>query len=179
MHRPSTCQALLAAVALACLPSDPARAQVRRCTAADGSAIYTDRNCAELGAKPAPPVAPGTDGVRMYRGGCARNLPDLVYQMTSAIDAQDVNRLASVYHWTGVSARGAVTLMARLEAITRRPLVDIVPVVPQADDPVAAYARPRRAPVALRVEQTLANGTTPSRTVFGLQQHYGCWWIRL
>lgn len=36
-----------------------------------------------------------------------------------------------------------------------------------------------RPPVALRIEQTLANGTTPSRTVFGLQRHLGCWWIRL
>jgi len=32
--------------------------------------------------------------------------------------------------------------------------------------------------VALRVEQTLANGSTPSRSVFGLHRHFGCWWIR-
>jgi hypothetical protein len=38
--------------------------------------------------------------------------------------------------------------------------------------------RPRQAPVALRVEQTLANGSTPSRTVFGLQKYFGCWWIK-
>jgi hypothetical protein len=36
----------------------------------------------------------------------------------------------------------------------------------------------RRAPVALRLEQTLGNGVTPSRTVFGLTRHYGCWWIK-
>jgi hypothetical protein len=30
----------------------------------------------------------------------------------------------------------------------------------------------------LRVEQTLANGATPSRTVFGLTHYFGCWWIR-
>jgi hypothetical protein len=33
--------------------------------------------------------------------------------------------------------------------------------------------------VALRVEQTLANGSTPSRTVFGLRRHLDCWWITL
>lgn len=36
----------------------------------------------------------------------------------------------------------------------------------------------RAAPVALRLEQTLANGITPSRTVFGLTRHFGCWWIK-
>jgi len=37
----------------------------------------------------------------------------------------------------------------------------------------------RQPPVALRVEQTLANGSTPSRTVFGLRRHFDCWWITL
>ncbi len=44
--------------------------------------------------------------------------------------------------------------------------------------PPAPAAPKRRAPVALRLEQTLANGVTPSRTVFGLTRHYGCWWIK-
>jgi len=40
-------------------------------------------------------------------------------------------------------------------------------------------ARPRsaRAPTGLRLEQTLKNGSTPSRTVFGLRRHLDCWWI--
>ena len=29
------------------------------------------------------------------------------------------------------------------------------------------------------LEQTLGNGSTPSRTVFGLRKHLGCWWVRL
>ena len=29
------------------------------------------------------------------------------------------------------------------------------------------------------VEQTLANGSTLSRTTFGLRQRMGCWWVRL
>lgn len=43
-------------------------------------------------------------------------------------------------------------------------------------DPTPRTARPR-APVALRLEQTLANGSTPSRTVFSLRRHLDCWWI--
>ena len=144
-------------------------------------------------------------------GGCARNLQDLVFEMTTAIDAHDANRLAGVYHWTGLSGDAGYQIWTRLEAIANRPLVDIVPVMPasappppparrqppplprQAATPVRlANARPplrrrrslsadhdRRDPVALRVEQTLANGVTPSRTVFGLTRHFGCWWLRL
>ncbi|ROU04776.1 DUF4124 domain-containing protein [Lysobacter enzymogenes] len=55
-----------------------------------------------------------------------------------------------------------------------------------ASDPAAVAEAPaapapvhrRAAPVALRLEQTLANGITPSRTVFGLTRHFGCWWIK-
>ena len=36
----------------------------------------------------------------------------------------------------------------------------------------------RQRPIGLRVEQTLANGSTPSSTTFGLQRHLGCWWIK-
>lgn len=39
--------------------------------------------------------------------------------------------------------------------------------------------RPQRTPYALQLEQTLANSGTPSRTVFGLRRHLGCWWISL
>lgn len=161
-------------------------AQVRRCTAVDGSAIFTDRTCADIGAVERLPRTPGAaGGLRLYRRGCARNLQDLVYEMTTAIDAHDANRLAGVYHWVGVSSSGAYALMKRLDAIVRRPLVDIVPVAARSatsEDEEAYYPStiPRRQPpVALRVEQTLGNASTPSQTVFGLQRHFDCWWIRL
>ena len=34
-------------------------------------------------------------------------------------------------------------------------------------------------PVGLRLEQTLANGSTPSQTYFGLRRSYNCFWISL
>ena len=164
----------------------PATAQVRRCTGADGTVIFTDRKCADIGASERLPRAAGNgSGLRLYRRGCARNLQDLVYEMTTAIDAHDANRLAGVYHWVGVSGSGATGIMKRLDAIVRRPLVDIMPVAARSaasEDEDAYYPSTipqRRPPVALRVEQTLGNGSTPSRTVFGLQRHFDCWWIRL
>ena len=165
-------------------------AQVRRCGGADGTTVYTDRRCEDIGAierLPRDRIAQGIS--HPYRGGCARTLQDLVYEMTSAIDSRDVNRLASVVHWVGVSTRTGYSLMSRLNAIANRPLVDIVPVFPRSQaeidgsvDGDADYypqTTVNQAPVAFRVEQTLGNGSTPSRTVFGLQRHVGCWWIRM
>ncbi|TDK27351.1 hypothetical protein E2F46_03940 [Luteimonas aestuarii] len=53
-----------------------------------------------------------------------------------------------------------------------------------ADDAATTVPEPatpppprRRVPYALQVDQTLAGGNTPSRTVFGLRRHLGCWWV--
>ncbi len=162
----------------------PAAAQVRRCTVPDGGTVYTDRRCADLGGveRQQPPGPAGTGGHNLYRGGCARNLQDLVYELTTAIDSGDSNRLASLYHWTGMSSRQGYAVMARLDGVVKRPLVDIAAVMPASSNGLDGDLYPqttvRRAPVALRIEQTLANGSTPSRSVFGLHQHFGCWWIR-
>jgi hypothetical protein len=189
LSMPFVLKLLLLAPCLAALGwSGQSHAQVHRCTLPDGTALYTDRACAAVGAVDrVPRTGLGAGGVRLYRGGCARNLQDLVYEMTTAIDANDVNRLAGVYDWVGASSSSAATLMDRLDLVARRPLVDIVPVTANAPASDSDGAVPdlypqttvRRPPVALRVEQTLANGSTPSRTVFGLRRYLGCWWITL
>lgn len=199
--------ALLSLIALATW-SLPVTAQVRHCVTPDGQHIFTDRECAAVGGveqvQPRQPVATATPA---RRGGCARTIDDLMFEMTSAFDTRDANRLAGVYHWTGMSGTSAYDVMARLDALVQRPLVDIVPVmpepepVPEAQSAITAStgslleesgsdAPPlsdsagstpparRQQPVALRIEQTLANGVTPARTVFGLQKHFGCWWIK-
>ena len=168
--------------------------QVRRCATPDGATVFTDQKCAELGASERlPRGATNAGGLRLRRPSCSHNLQDLVYEMTSAIDAQDANRLAGVYHWVGISNDGADNVMSRLDAIVHRPLVDIIPITAHppegVDDPDGTGAAhggdyypqttARLPPVALRVEQTLANGSTPSRTVFGLRRHFDCWWVSL
>ena len=205
---------LLAPPAL--LATSPASAQTRACVQPDGTPVYTDRACASVGAveRPASSTLPGNR--RVYRGGCARNLQDLMFEMSTAIDARDANRLANVYHWAGMSGRNGYSTMDRLDEVVRRPLVDIVPVlparaeswsgvqlahaaIPSADgrtstappaidtaaaevatlppDPLDYHAPPAR-PVALRLVQTLEDGTTPAETVFQLHEHFGCLWIR-
>lgn len=104
-----------------------AQAQVNRCTTDRGTVVFTDRPCAAIGANerlPRAAAVPGNGGLR--RAGCARNLQDLMYEITSAIDQRDVNRLGGVYHWVGMSAQSGERVLDRLQAIVDRPLVDIV-----------------------------------------------------
>jgi hypothetical protein len=191
--------ALLSVLCLAAfaLAVSPALAQkIQRCSTMQGQTVYTDRRCEDIGAMDRLPRVDGTRGLRssgIYRSGCSRTLSDLVYQITAAIENRDVNRLASVYQWAGVSNSSANRILDRLEAIVERPLVDIAPVHPRPppitdengvviDDNSDGYypqTATRQRPVGLRLEQTLANGSTPSRTVFGLRRSYNCFWISL
>lgn len=171
---------------LALAPALPAHAEVRHCVTPEGRDVYTDRRCADIGAveRRPRPGAGTTVAMRLYRGGCARTVQDLVFEMTTAIDSGDVNRLAALYHWPGMSASGATATMQRLEAIVQRPLVDVATVVPPGPDGEDGSYYPHtattgQAPVGVRLQQVLDNGATPSQTVFGLRRHLGCWWVRL
>jgi len=165
---------LMAVLILMCA-AFPAGAVVRRCVAADGTLVFTDRRCADVGAveRVQPDTSTQTD-VRPYRSACLRNLRDLVDELNLAIDSRDVNRLAALYQWSGLSTRSGYAVMDRLQLIVERPLVGITPLGADADETGA-----RHAPSGLRLEQTLSNGSTPSHTVLGLRRTQGCWWITL
>ncbi len=181
-------------LACACWPR-PVAAQVRQCTTADGAQVYTDRKCADIGAndRAVTPAAPGGVAARLHRSTCARSVQDLLYSLSNAIQSGDANQIAGVYDWAGMSTDTGYRLFARLEAIAKRPLVDVQPMyaggtneygfdVVEFDDTTGEVVnKPPRKPrlIGLRVEQTLGNGSTPSRTVFGLRQNLGCWWVRL
>lgn len=126
--------AMLAAIVLLVMLAwpAPASAQVRRCEQSDGTTTFTDRQCTEIDAVEQAPRHSRSGSHRIYRGGCARNVQDLLFEMSTAIDAGDANRLASVYHWPGMSSGTATTVMERLDRVAQRPLVDIVPVLPSA-----------------------------------------------
>lgn len=188
----------------ASLQAGSAAAEVRHCVAADGREIFTDRACAEVDAVERPARRMASPGARLHAVSCARNVDELVTELTMAIQAHDANRLAGLYHWPGLSSQAGYQVLNRLDAIANRPLVDVVPVlaapaVPAAsgaaDTPGAASAgtatadaldanyypqlAASRPPVALRVEQTLGGSATPSQTTFDLTRHFGCWWLRL
>ena len=194
MHR-----ILLASLLLLAAASIPtaAQAQVRRCTAADGSLIYTDRKCDDIGATERAysggiTGSSGIAGRNAYRG-CSRTVQDLAYAVGNAIQAADVNQLAGLYDFTGASTASGYRVMERLGMIVKRPLVDVQPMYAGGYDPYsdpyagiiefdedgAVVQRPASKPrlVGLRVEQTLGNSSTPSRTAFGLRKNMGCWWV--
>lgn len=215
-----------------------AAAQVQRCETADGRTVYTDKACQDIGATDRLPRGEAAASAPLLRRGCSRTLHDLTFELTTAIDARDTNRLAALYHWPGIGNRNGYAIMDRLDAIAQRPLVDARPLYPEdvpavastpppapaldaaatagpepahppssvelmrrsspwrpstmalarsgetptttAHAPVVEAAPPpprRRVPYALQVDQTLAGGSTPSRTVFGLRRHLDCWWI--
>jgi hypothetical protein len=183
--------------------------QINRCTNAQGQTVYGDKPCEAMGARARLlPGSRTAGGSGLYHDSCARRLSEVVARIQSAVDARDANRLSSIYLWNGLSNAAATQVMDRLDAIVHRPLVDIAPVFPAepvyepappqpftytdgtpvepqqgaAPEPVVdappAPLQPRR-PIGLRLEQTLANRATPSRTVFNLRRQYNCFWITL
>lgn len=180
--RPAT--AALCLLALAALPS-VAAAEIRRCVMPGGNVVHTDRSCSSLGGVEQFRPDPGRAySARLYYGACAATLPDLLYELTSAIDSRDVNRLAASYHWPGLSGRNANATMDRLDDIAARPLLDLrlvtteVATEPPADDPWALPEVDIR-PTGVRVDQAMPGTQAPVTTTFGLRKHLGCWWVRL
>lgn len=165
-----------------------AHAEIHRCQGPDGGMIYTDRPCAEIGATPAKAGASRAihPGRVPPRAGCARNVAELVLRISNAISQQDTNQLAAVYHWAGMSGGQSVPILRKLDTVAHLPLAGISQVMPYAQPMSEAAAdaeyyakRPvSNTPVALRIEQSSTDGITPSHTVFGLHQHFGCFWIR-
>lgn len=154
------------------------QAQVERCEGADGSAVYTDRGCAAVGATMRPANRATPDGGR--RSDCARTLQDLLWEVSTAINRGDTNRLAGVYHWQGMSARGSIPVLDRLGEVVRRPLLNIVPVRPAAPRayPAGGASAAAEPPIALLLEQTQPDTTARAQTLFEVHPHFGCLWIR-
>ena len=184
---------LLVLCALA-LPARNAMAQVTRCTAADGTVVYTDRKCTDIGATERLAPSASAGGIRSARRpSCARNVQDLGYALSSALQSGDANQVAGLYDWAGMSTSNGYRLMDRLQAIAARTLVDVQPMyaggtneygydVVEFDEATGrVVSKPPVKPrlIGMRVEQVLSDGHTPSRTVFGLRQRLGCWWVRL
>ncbi len=110
--------------------------EIHRCVAPDGQTLFTDRRCEDVGAASrAPPAIRPQGNTGLYRYGCPRRLSELVSLLQLAVDSRDVNRLSSLYLWSGQSDAAANQVLSRLEAIVQRPLLDIVPMYPQSDTP--------------------------------------------
>ena len=177
--------------------------ELHRCQRADGSVVYTDRLCEpeqteKTSPSPATTVVPQTP--RSGRTGlppppaCSKSPEELQYSVRSAIDMKDVNQLVKSYHWVGVSQEQSESLLSRLDAMVDRPLLDVQLLYPEpktqapsdmpeqgsSDTEDYTYQEPPRTlPSALKVMQYKSSTATETvSTVFRLQRHYQCWWIR-
>jgi hypothetical protein len=69
---------------------------------------------------------PGSTKERHLLGdaACPRTPAELASRLRSSLGDGQANRLASLYDWNGKSSREAQPIMARLERISDRPLID-------------------------------------------------------
>ncbi|MCM2356492.1 MAG: DUF4124 domain-containing protein [Arenimonas sp.] len=182
---PRFARLLLMATLLA--PAAPASAQaVHRCVDAQGRSVFSDQPCASQQARPReapkPPAAAAqgfASGTGTTAPGCARTPEVLLDGVRGALEARDVNRLATYYHWAGTGARAGRYLMDELEGIAARPLAsaELVWDTPPA---AATPGTPAAPPSRLRIEQSGAGGAAGAvRTEFLLRRNAGCWWIEL
>jgi hypothetical protein len=181
-------------------PLARARSSLNRCLGSDGVSVYTDRACAELQAIERPAQTKPQDGAKVYVQSCARTPEDLLLGVRSALEAQDVNRLAGFYHWAGIDSAQANRLMDLLSDVSARPLVDVrlisrstngdrdansTMIDASTDEPDSESESnldatvPRPTPDFLRVDQMLNEQNAASQiTFFRLQENVDCWWIR-
>lgn len=191
---------LLVPLLLSPLIAWPAHAsnELNRCIGSDGTSIFTDKKCADVGAierHDPPPVAGniGNGVSRLQANACARKPEDLLHGIESAIQASDVNQIAAFYHWPGVSADGSVAIFKRLQALIDRPLLSIDLLYTQSPQDEYGYeifndqgridkapgGEPQRHAYAVQVVQTRsANDSTPIRSALSLRRNVGCWWVQ-
>ena len=163
----------------------PAIAQqgaLNRCVAADGTAVFTDRPCDAMDARPAPtpPPDPDTvpDRVATVRE-CPRTPVALVERIEIAMGAADGNKLAELYDWRGHSSGSANVLMPRLESLAAARAVEVRTAhsAEGSDDAELAAEATAAPPDRVRIVHAPLAGGTSETTEFRLVRAAGCWWI--
>ena len=196
---------LILPMLLLLLPAGLAAQDMRRCQRADGSVIYTDRQCEpDQSEKPADtvaaPYARSGRAAMTAPPACSRSSDDLLYNVRIAIDSHDVNLLARSYHWPGLGDSQVESVLNRLDAMVQKPLVDIrllfaaaparqleieadsgnsVESAESDADNVMYADAPPQIPYGLKVLQYASpTDTRVVGTAFGLHRYFDCWWIR-
>ncbi len=177
-----------------------AGAAVRRCIAADGTTIYTDRPCAHFDARDAapapepegnapalPPRLPGAIPLNAYgpaHADCARTPDALLFTLRRVLEYRDINSLAGLYHWPGMGKYSATAVMDRLEALAAHSDGSADLVYPDAafvvHDPQTYPDLPPEDPVGVRLPTFHGGGlseTAPEAATLRVVRHAGCWWL--
>lgn len=186
---------LLLGAMLMGVPAGHTQSAIRKCISPSGVVGYTDGSCEEL--KMAPALQ-GERGGSTARIRCAVTLQSLMSQLAFAIQTQDVNRIAELYDWHGVSTRTSYGVMDRLDGLTGGHVLGIEPVFRELAPPppplgadgqplsilersalAGSAPRTRRVPTGLRVQSMQAQQGVPDTMHLGVRRYFGCWWITL
>ena len=190
------------------VPAPPAHsAIVQRCTASDGSALYTDGACAAFGAQPAPMraelinrlasearaegredvdlaaltgVAPALEARprRAAADGCARDPRQLARDLRASIALGDVNRLAESYHWAGMSTRAGQRTLDRLARLIGRQAVASRYFAAQfAGLDAGGWREPTRGGDAGILQLVLAGQGMQQAIEFDVHRYQGCYFV--
>jgi len=161
---------------------------IRRCISPEGVSIYTDQPCAKFNAvdrKPPPSAGnTSTESSGLARSDCVRRTDTLLFDLRQALESDDINKLAGLYHWPGISGRGASGIMDRLQRLSARPLASVELVYPDStpvrDNPDAfPPGVPSEDPVGVHIEQMMPGEIAPSFAEdLRLVRHAECWWLR-
>jgi hypothetical protein len=167
--------ALLLLLCASALSVSHAQSGIYRCVNALGENIYSDKPCSESQAidRPATPGNLVNDGHRVVVARtCARKPEELLSDVRNALAAQDVNRLAGTYLWTGMGSREAYSLMDRLSAFSARPLIDaqLMTSMPELDSSASDMAPTIDSPEPEPTEETTAPAQPPPPDLIRIEQ---------
>lgn len=178
---------LLASFLLLALELGAARAQadagaLNRCVDTEGNAVYTDRACEALDARPVRTAPPNPDTLPADAPvvrDCARTPDALVVAVEEALAAADGNRLAALYDWRGRSDAAANVVMPRLEAIAASRLIEASTAhsAEGSGDAELAAEAAAAPPDRLRIVHAPKGFGEGEVAEFRLVRAAGCWWL--
>lgn len=163
-------------------PLASAQTDLNRCVAADGTAVYTDRPCDALEARPAPSPssdAPSQSPSVVAVRECPRTPGALVKAVEAALAAADGNRLAELFDWRGRSRASAARVMPRLEALAASRILEVRPghSAEGSDDAELAKEAAAAPPDRLRILHAADGLGAGEPSEFRLVRAAGCWML--
>ena len=166
--------------------------QVFRCESVDGVPTYSDQSCASLGAVEVLPALSvdddgggslvATPGAHARSGSMAamcpaRSVADLPGAVGRAFATGDVNDLASLYHWPGLSTGDARRMFGRFQSLLSQPLRHVG--FSQYGGSLAVAGTPvPAADIGSELWLELGPAQAPTTVQFDVVENAGCVWLR-
>lgn len=121
-------------------------------------------------------------GRRSVSGGCARTPTQLAMDLQGAFALGDVNRIAESYHWVGMSHKGGVRIMERLESLSRKHITDTQYFDAQISSGASLLATSDASSIGGNggvLQVTFGDDDRPTGIIdFDVEHHAGCYFIR-